>query len=164
MRKTTVIYLLTGSNIEPRLENVNRAEVLIARHIGSIIRKSSIYQSPPWGFDAETFFLNQVICVSTHLTATEVLESILKIEKMMGRERSGKSYTSRNIDIDLLYYGQETLETSSLVIPHPRLHERRFTLQPLVEIAEDFIHPVLGKSNLELLRSCPDRSMLTLFK
>ncbi len=164
MQNTTVIYLLTGSNIEPRLENVNRAEALIARHIGKVIRKSSIYQSPPWGFDAETFFLNQVICVRTDLSATEVLQSILSIEKTMGRERSGKNYSSRNIDIDLLYYGQESHDTSYLVVPHPRLHERRFTLEPLVEIADSYIHPVLGKSNLELLKSCPDRSMVTLYK
>jgi 2-amino-4-hydroxy-6-hydroxymethyldihydropteridine diphosphokinase len=157
-------YLLLGSNIEPRTEYIEKAEMNIIRAVGKIIRKSEVYESGPWGFEAETLFLNRVLEVSTNLSPEMVLQNILAIEQEMGRERSPGTYTSRNIDIDILYFNNQVVENKFLSIPHPRLHQRRFTLLPLSEIAPGYIHPVLKMSNNELLDKCEDRSTVLKYK
>ena len=163
MPNASTTYLLAGSNIEPRVLSLVQAADLIGQLIGPIVDRSSVFESPPWGFEAQTLFLNQVLKVTTQLRAPDVLGGILEIERMMGRERAGTGYSSRAIDIDILYFGEEIIHTDNLVIPHPRLQERRFALAPLAEIAADFVHPILKMSNLDLLRSCPDPSAVTRF-
>ena len=158
MQSPTVTYLLTGSNIDPRMEYLHQARDLIAQRIGKVVKASSVYESTPWGFEAKNNFLNQVVCLHTGKTAEEVMEIILGIEREMGRERTGRGYASRTIDIDILYFDQEVIDSEMLTVPHPRIQERRFTLVPLVEIAAEFVHPGFHKSNLELLRSCNDPS------
>ena len=158
------IFLLTGSNIEPQHSFLRRAKIEIGKRVGHILKSSEIYKSAPWGFEAKTSFLNQVLLVHSGFEAEEVLDIILEIEKEMGRERFGTTYTSRNIDIDILYFGDEVYENEILQVPHPRLHLRRFTLIPLVEIAPKYIHPKCGMSNKKLLEECPDHSIVNKFK
>ncbi len=94
----------------------------------------------------------------------DLLNEVLQIEKSLGRTRRGSGYASRNIDIDILYFNDEIMELPGLIIPHPRLHERRFTLEPLVEVAPEFIHPLLGKTNSELLAQVSDSTEVRIFK
>ena len=150
------IFLLTGSSIEPRLVHLEKAVNEISLRVGTLVKKSSVYESEPWGFKAESAFLNQVIVVNSDKLPDEVLDELLSIERKMGRTRVGKGYSSRIIDIDILYYNDELINQENLVIPHPRIHMRRFTLEPLVELAPGFIHPLLNKTNEELLNDCND--------
>ncbi len=157
-------YLLLGSNIEPRDDFIREAIGLLKNKVGVIVGVSSVYESEPWGFQSDTRFLNCVVCIETDLAAVSLLESILLIEENMGRTRRGGGYTSRNIDIDILYFNEDIVNEPGLIIPHQRLHERRFALEPLAEIASGFKHPVLGKTNSELLEQVDDLSEVVKFK
>ena len=117
---------------------------------------SSIYETAAWGKTDQQNFLNQVIEISTNLSSTALLERILAIEKQIGRIRK-EMWGERIIDIDILYYANEVIKSQRLVIPHPYLHERRFTLEPLHEIAPNFVHPVFNKTTSSLLNECKDR-------
>jgi 2-amino-4-hydroxy-6-hydroxymethyldihydropteridine diphosphokinase len=160
---TNSLYLLTGSNIEPRLEFLDEANRLIETFIGAIMARSSVYESAPWGFEAPGRFLNQVVKVESEHEAEEVLSMVLGIERQMGRVRRNQGYESRVIDIDVLYFNDEVIKTGGLEIPHPRLHLRRFTLLPLTEIAGDFMHPSLQLSNKDLLTQCPEDPSIQIF-
>lgn len=156
MRNTKEVYLLTGSNIEPRNSYLMIASEKICDRIGELVGQSQIYESDPWGFDAEMAFLNQVLLIQTELSAENVLIEIMEIEKSMGRKRIDENYSSRTIDIDILYFDREVIHQDNLIIPHPRLHKRRFTLLPLVDIDKNFKHPVFQLTNNELLEMCED--------
>ncbi len=157
MQKLNQVFILTGSNTEPRQAAIELALKEIQAHLGEIVCVSSLYESEPWGFSANTNFLNQVLEVSTSLSAAEILQITQQIELALGRNKKSKSgYSSRIIDIDLLYYNSEIIETGELTIPHPRMHERKFTLLPLVEIAPDFMHPIKNESQKNLLAKCND--------
>lgn len=158
------VFLLTGSNIEPRISFLEKAENEIGHKVGDIIKRSKVYESEPWGFKDETSFLNRVLIVKTKLNPATVLKSVLEIEKEMGRSRVGKKYASRRIDIDILYYEEKVIQKEFLQIPHPRLRQRRFTLVPLVEIAPDFVHPVFKLNHQELLVNCDDRLIVNEYK
>ncbi len=151
-------YLILGSNIECRSSYLKKAISYIKSEIGQITKKSAVYESAPWGFEDNINFLNQIIIVSTQLTATELLKKIQEIEYTLGRKRIPGKYTSRTIDIDILFFNKEHICCDSLTIPHQRLHERKFTLLPLNELTPDFIHPVLNKSVKKLLSDCSDNS------
>ena len=157
-------YLLLGSNIEPRLGFLEEAEKRMSRVAGNVIKRSGVYESEPWGFSAETSFLNRVLLMQTILSPEELLRDILLVEMDMGRVRNGKGYTSRNIDIDILYYNDLIMSTDELVIPHPRLHFRRFALLPLAEIAPAYVHPLLLSTNEDLLQKCNDTTTVRKFK
>ncbi len=150
------VYLSLGSNLGDKIMNLNKAVLLISAKIGKLIQTSSIYETAPWGFKSEHSFYNQVILIETELKPDDVLNQILQIEKHIGRNRSTIQYESRVIDIDILFYENEIIHTENLTIPHPLIQERRFTLQPLAEIDEDYIHPLLNASILSLLNSCKD--------
>ncbi|NNL03583.1 MAG: 2-amino-4-hydroxy-6-hydroxymethyldihydropteridine diphosphokinase, partial [Eudoraea sp.] len=125
-----------------------------------ILEISGVYKSPSWGFDGEDF-LNACLSLETDKTPSEVLEILLKVEQEMGRQRSeGQGYQSRNIDIDLLFYKSEIIQTDELTVPHPQMHLRRFVLKPLADIAPQFYHPVLGKDTRNLLQECKDKTSL----
>lgn len=164
MQKETDVYLLTGSNIEPRMSFLQKAAEMIAEQIGIIKKQSAVYESEPWGFDADLTFLNQVVMVKSVLSAEEVLKNILDIEQKLDRTRVESGYASRTIDVDILYYGAEIINNEKLTIPHPRLQERNFTLKPLVEIAADYNHPVLQKTNKELLETTADTVHAWIYK
>lgn len=157
------VFLLLGSNLDDRLVMLHNAIEQISEYIGKVKVKSGIYESLPWGFEAETTFLNQVIIVESLLKPLEILEEIKQIEKEMGRVRTSETYESRTIDIDILFYNNEIIEFPELIIPHPQLHKRRFTLVPLAEIAELFLHPQLKKTIQQLLENCTDSSEVSIF-
>jgi 2-amino-4-hydroxy-6-hydroxymethyldihydropteridine diphosphokinase len=154
------VFLGLGTNLGNRESNLREAVKKTEEHIGRVLNTSSIYETPPWGFDAETDFLNMVIRVETDLSPSELLKSITTIETMLGRERDQDRYTSRVIDIDILFYDDLVSDEKGLKIPHRLLHERKFVLVPLCELAPDFIHPVLKKTMSVLLSECRDRSKI----
>lgn len=152
------VFLLIGGNLNDRFALIEISKKKITEKIGPIVKSSSIYETAPWGFNSNQNFLNQVILVSTRLAADELLKKCMEIETDLGRVRQSDNYTSRTMDIDIIFYNKEIVRTKNLVIPHERLHLRRFTLEPLVEIAPDFIHPIINKSLSLLLKGCKDNS------
>lgn len=152
------VFVLLGSNLGDRELLVHQACVMIGERCGEIVAQSGLYESEPWGFKAEHWFLNQVVKIVTSLSPDELMQSLLDIEKELGRDRSmpHDGYVSRPIDLDILYYGDKVIDTQMVTAPHPRLHQRRFTLLPLCDIAPDFMHPTLKKTNLQLLGECQD--------
>lgn len=155
------VYLLLGSNLTDREDCLSRARVNIAKDIGDIVKSSAIYESEPWGFETDSNFLNQVLLVETMLDPSQLLASILKIEKYLGRKRNGQNgYESRNIDIDILFYNHDIIDVPGLQIPHPRIQERLFTLIPVGEIDETFVHPLLQQTIQQLVLDCPDNGIV----
>lgn len=150
-------YLILGSNIGNSLKILEKANALIQSNVGQIIKKSSIYESAAWGNENQPNFLNQALCVSTKLSATVLLKSLLEIEEQLGRVRDGSKWMARIIDIDILFYNTDSIVTEELKIPHPYIHERRFVLMPMQEIASEFVHPQHKKSITQLLVECPDK-------
>ncbi|MBS3769953.1 MAG: 2-amino-4-hydroxy-6-hydroxymethyldihydropteridine diphosphokinase [Bacteroidales bacterium] len=152
--------LLLGSNLGPRYKKLEDACDLIGKHAGKITKHSSVYESEPWGFQDENKFLNQVVFIETSLEPGALLRTLQDLEDKLGKKRTSQeeSYSSRTIDIDILFYHNEIIETGELSIPHKLLHRRKFTLLPLSEIAGNLIHPVFNKTILQLLAECPDDS------
>jgi len=128
---------------------------LIIKDVGKIIECSSIYETAPWGVHEQPTFLNQVISIKTSYSPEELLDILLNIEVKMGRKRYRK-WDSRLIDIDILFYENQIISTNRLILPHPEIENRRFTLAPLSEIAADEIHPLLNKTIEELLKETRD--------
>jgi 2-amino-4-hydroxy-6-hydroxymethyldihydropteridine diphosphokinase len=158
------VYLGLGSNLGKRESNLAEACAMIEKHIGQIVKSSSFYETEPWGFNSDDRFLNTVIESETKLSPSGVLETILKIETFLGRRRSEEQYSSRVIDIDILFYEDLIIDEVSLKIPHPHLHKRMFVLVPLCEIAPQLIHPVFNKSIASMVESCEDRSKVRKYK
>ena len=149
-------YLLLGSNIGDRENNLTLAIEKIQEHAGPIVRQSSIYQTKAWGIEDQEDFLNQVVVIETDLSPKDLLEVILNIEINMGRIRKQK-WGARLIDIDILFYDNLVHDTKELRIPHPGIPDRRFTLEPLAEINPDGVHPILKKTLSSLLESSQDK-------
>ena len=144
---------MLGSNIGDRNENLRLARSQLALHCGRISKQSGVYLSKSWGVDQQRDYYNQVLELSTTQAPARLLDCILEIESNLGRVRE-KKWSSRIIDIDILFYQQSVIELPVLQIPHPRLAERNFTLVPLMEIAPQFIHPTFAVTIEELyLRS-----------
>ena len=136
-------------------EKFERLFSLLQSRVGEIVRKSSYYQSDAWGFESEHIFINIALCLQTELSPFELLKETQSIEKELGRtEKTNNHYQDRTMDIDIIFYAQEIIKTPDLEIPHPKMHLRDFVLNPLNEIAADFMHPVLGKKVRELLILC----------
>jgi len=150
-----VTHLLLGSNVGDRKKNIDKARSLVDERIGKVLKQSKIYQTEPWGERDQEDFLNQALEINTKLKPKKVLEKIAEIEKLMDREETYK-WGPREIDIDILMYEDEMICEMDLTIPHPFLHERKFTLIPLSEIAPDLYHPIMGASILDLLLDCED--------
>ena len=158
------VYLLIGSNKGNRLSFLEEARKKIAQQIGLVLKCSSLYETEPWGFEDECLFLNQCLMVKTSLEPYEILECIRNIELQSGRERKSGVYENRNLDIDIIFYDDKIINKENLKIPHPLLHERKFTLVPLAEINPDLIHPVFHQTISELLSKCADNKMVVLYK
>lgn len=164
--KNNSVALLAGGNQGDRVATLMKAVTEIGRRIGTVSLLSSLFETEPWGFEAEQRFLNQALVVDTDMTAQEVLKEALQIEKELGRKRgvqpsSGdgqqtKTYQSRPIDIDLIFYNSSIIEEPDLQLPHPRMHLRRFVLTPLAEIIPHYQHPKFRKSVRKMLEECND--------
>jgi 2-amino-4-hydroxy-6-hydroxymethyldihydropteridine diphosphokinase len=151
------VYLLIGGNMGERMANLAAARNKINIDCGRITASSSIYETEAWGYKEQPAFLNQALAIETTLEAEKLMKEILKIEMALGRKRE-IPLGPRIIDIDIIYFNEEIVETEIVSIPHPRLAERNFVLMPLVEIAPNYIHPVFNKTNALLLKECGDSS------
>lgn len=161
MGKKHKVYLSLGSNLGNRLANLQKAIFQIQRQVGKVLDISSVYENPAVGFEGDEF-LNICISVLTPLNPKALLDNLLGIEQDFGRIRSqGDGYSSRTLDIDIIYYNQEVINTENLVIPHPQMQNRNFVLKPLSDIAPQFYHPLFHKDTRNLLQECRDKSKLT---
>lgn len=149
-------YLSLGSNLGDRSAYLEKAIREIADRLGEVERVSRTYESPSWGYRSANNYYNCCLVLRTSQGAEEVMKGLLEIETAMGRSRAGGGYADRVIDLDLLLYDRLVTDKEALQIPHPRMEERRFVLQPLAEIAPELLHPVSGLTILELLKQCPD--------
>ena len=148
-------YILIGGNLGDRAAYLEQAVKEIEALCGSITRISSIYETAAWGNTKQPAFYNQAIQLTTLLPPETLLEQLLAIEIEMGRVRTQK-YGPRTIDLDILMIDDKVIDTPALTIPHPQLHNRRFALLPLTEIAPSLHHPVLDKTVSGLLENCTD--------
>lgn len=149
------VFFLLGANLGEPLAQLRDAATALEKRVGTIKKTSSVYASAAWGVEDQPTFLNQVLLISTPLSAREVLQEIQQIENDLGRVRLQK-WGARIIDIDILYYNNDVVDEEDLRIPHPYIAQRRFTLLPLVEIAPNYVHPAGQETNQELLQSCED--------
>ncbi|MBI5217948.1 MAG: 2-amino-4-hydroxy-6-hydroxymethyldihydropteridine diphosphokinase [Bacteroidia bacterium] len=150
------IYLLLGGNTRNRFYYLKKTEALIEYHVGKIIQRSSVYETQPWGFESDNYFLNQAVLIETSLSPLQLLQNIHEIELLLGRRREHLPFEDRTIDIDILFYGDMIIHSPGLTIPHKQLHNRRFAITPLAEIDENLIHPVFNKTIGRLLEECDD--------
>lgn len=157
------VLILLGGNEGDTPHFFRKAIEIFERKAGRIVVVSSLYESIPWGFEAERNFLNCVVELETALEPETLLEILLGIETELGRKRpEGNGYASRPIDIDILFVEDFVIDSDTLKVPHPRLHLRRFTLMPLNELWTGWYHPVLEKTVGELLQDCEDEGMVKL--
>ncbi|SHL84779.1 2-amino-4-hydroxy-6-hydroxymethyldihydropteridine diphosphokinase [Flavobacterium xinjiangense] len=159
MKSQHQVVLSLGSNQGNRLENIENCLQLIHQEVGTVIKVSRLYESPAWGFESDAFY-NCVAVIHTTNSAQKVLNQVLKVEKKSGRVRSNKlGYQSRIIDVDLISFDEEIIDSEKLQIPHPLMQNRKFVLLPIQDLNLDWKHPVLKKTISELLESSPDQSV-----
>ncbi len=152
-----IVYLGLGSNLGQRARSLEKSVERIAE-LARVEKKSSIYETEPWGLKEQPNFLNQVVKARTRLAPLELLSALKDIEKTMGRKKSVKN-GPRLIDLDILFYDDLVMKTDSLTIPHPLLTQRAFVLVPLNEIAPDHLHPVEGRKIREFYKSIDHHSV-----
>ena len=157
------IYLLTGTNLGIKPDNLSRAKSYINRLVGPIHRESSIYETAAWGFENQENFLNQALMLKSEIFPEKLLVLLKKIEQTMGRAGTVK-WGPRAIDIDILFVGNSVIETENLCVPHRNLQRRNFALIPLTEIAPELFHPVLKKTVTQLLMKCGDENWVKIFE
>jgi 2-amino-4-hydroxy-6-hydroxymethyldihydropteridine diphosphokinase len=162
MQKRKIYVLLGGNSGEATRRAFANVIQFIEATFGEVLRLSSVYKSPAWGYASANPYYNQVVYFKSDKLASTILELLLKEEQHNGRERRSdhEGYADRIIDVDILYLDREVIATAQLEVPHPRLHLRRFTLLPLVEVAPEFVHPVFKKTNKELLERCGDDALV----
>ncbi len=157
------VYLSLGSNLGDKESNLIKAIENIYSQIGVISAVSSIYESDAWGFESQNSFYNIALLVETKLNITDLLISCQSIEKQLGRKNKTKnSYSDRILDIDILYFNNQITNFDNLHVPHPRIYERQFVLQPMREIAADFIDPIKKESISEMQEKCMDSNKIRL--
>jgi 2-amino-4-hydroxy-6-hydroxymethyldihydropteridine diphosphokinase len=152
---TQDVFIGSGSNLGDRLAELKKAVKQLSPEV-RVLKSSKVYETPPWGFEIQPAFLNQVLKTETDLDPFELLNYLKSIEEKMGRKATFR-YGPRSIDLDILFYDRLIISSEALQIPHPMIAERAFVLVPMSEIAPDFIHPMLGKSISELAQ-CVDSS------
>lgn len=148
-----IAYLALGTNIGNRRRNMITAAALLAERVGDVLALSGFYETEPWGFQSENTFLNAALRLETSLSPLELLKATQQIEAEMGRtQKSNGTYHDRIIDIDILLYDDLILQTPELTLPHPLMRDRRFVMEPLLEIAPIVVHPVFKKTIVSLIR------------
>ena len=153
-----------GSNLGNRVDNVFNAINLLNNASIKVLKISKLYETEPWGFESENWFLNAACLVNTSLSPFELLLSLQNIEKNLGRtQKTITSYSSRTIDLDIIFYENLIINTHELIIPHPRLHLRNFVLYPLNDIVPDWQHPVLKLTVKQLLKKSKDNSKIYIY-
>jgi len=151
------VYLLLGSNLGNRQEYLYLAREALSHMAGDIVQASGVFETEAWGNAAdEPLYLNQAVLLSTTHSPATLIRQTLKIERCLGRHRGDEQYAARTIDIDIIFFNHIILDTSSLILPHPRMQLRRFVLEPLNEIASGFVHPGFNQSITTLLQVCDD--------
>ncbi|MEP2281133.1 2-amino-4-hydroxy-6-hydroxymethyldihydropteridine diphosphokinase [Maribacter sp.] len=154
-------FLSIGSNLGNRKLLLQKAIFEIGKIAGEIRQVSAIYETPSWGFEGEDF-LNACLELQTLLSPEDLLAKLLAIETDFGRERNeSDSYQSRTLDIDIIYYERDIINTENLTVPHPKMQERKFILKPLADITPQFYHPIFNKDTRNLLQECKDKSTIT---
>jgi 2-amino-4-hydroxy-6-hydroxymethyldihydropteridine diphosphokinase len=156
-------FLILGGNVGDRAAILQEAEFLLEENEIIVKQTSSVYETAAWGMENASEFLNKVVEVETKLDPHELLECCLNVEKRLGRTRTSVTYESRTIDIDILFFNTEVIQSPSLTIPHPRMHSRRFALLPMMEINADYQHPSLQKTIKELVNICTDTTEVRKF-
>lgn len=157
VRHTVIIGL--GSNKGDRFASLSRALAMLREEAGDIIASSSVWETEPWGFEADEQFLNTVVLLETDKHPRQLMQLFRSVEGRMGRKRNkGGTYESRIIDLDILLWEDRVISMPGLEVPHPRIAGRRFVLEPLAEVAPGAVHPVTGLTAKDMLDLCDDRS------
>jgi 2-amino-4-hydroxy-6-hydroxymethyldihydropteridine diphosphokinase len=162
MNMEHTLYLSLGTNLGDRAANLKQAIASLPPQM-TVKTKSEVYETPPWGYTEQESFLNQAVKAVTYLDPEPLLKHLKRLEVALGRKATFR-YGPRLIDIDILFYDDLVLETASLVIPHPHVHERGFVLMPLMDIAPDLVHPVTGRSVREMIALCDTKGILPYVK
>jgi len=164
MKSQHQVVLSIGSNQGNRLENIENCIRLIHQEVGTVIRVSRLYETPPWGFKSDAFY-NCALLLHTHSSAQKILNQVLKVEKQLGRIRSDQQgYQSRIIDVDLIVFDDEIIDSEKLQIPHPHMQNRNFVLLPMQDLKLNWKHPVFQKTISELIAITPDDSVCTIIQ
>jgi 2-amino-4-hydroxy-6-hydroxymethyldihydropteridine diphosphokinase len=155
-----LVYLSLGTNMGDRKLNIELAYAMITQSTGTIRQKSSLYETPPWGFESTSNFINTVVLLETYLDLEELFKRLKQIEKEIGRTKTANSttYEDRIIDIDILDFNGKISHSDELTVPHPRIEMRNFVLIPLAEIAPNWIHPLLKRPVNKLILNLNDQS------
>jgi deoxyguanosine kinase len=160
MELQATVYISIGTNLGDKKQNITECIKAIHLSIATVVSVSGLYESPSWGFEAPDFY-NCVVKLHSQKSATKLLKQFQKLERDFGREKTvTDTYSSRIIDIDIISYNSEVLDTEALVLPHPQLQHRNFVLEPLQEIAPEWVHPILHESVTALLQKCTDDSAI----
>jgi 2-amino-4-hydroxy-6-hydroxymethyldihydropteridine diphosphokinase len=154
-----IIGLGLGSNLGDRAEMLRKAIGFLGNSAFENIQLSKVYETEPWGFVTENSFLNMVLTAQTTFSPSQLLEEIIRIEQILGRVRVENQYSDRPIDLDILFYGSQSFKDSQLEIPHPRMHSRRFVLEPLRDINPMWQHPITGVFIEDLIEKCTDNPL-----
>jgi 2-amino-4-hydroxy-6-hydroxymethyldihydropteridine diphosphokinase len=154
-KRNNKVVLSLGGNIGDVKQTLTDSIKLLEQYVGKVSEKSPLYRTKAWGVESQPDFLNQALVLFSRLSPEELLVACLDIESKLGRVRKQKWY-ERTIDIDILFYNDEIIDTSNLIIPHQYIHERNFVLYPLVDLLPDYKHPLIGLSMKELKKECKD--------
>lgn len=161
MKSQHQIVLSIGSNQGNRLENIESCIALIHQEVGTVIQVSKLYETPAWGFESDAFY-NCALLLHSTSSAQKILNQVLKVEKQLGRIRSQQEgYQSRIIDVDLIVFDDEIVDSEKLQVPHPLMQNRKFVLMPMQDLKLNWKHPVFQKSVTELIAVTPDDSVCT---
>ena len=162
MKSQNQVVLSLGTNQGNRLLNIEKAVEWIHQEVGTVIKTSKLYETPSWGFDGDAFY-NCALVLHSFSSAHKILDQILNIEKQLGRVRDATlEYQSRIIDIDLIAFNEEIIDTENLQVPHPLMQNRKFVLLPMLDLNLDWIHPVFLKKITDLFEVSPDQSVCTI--
>jgi 2-amino-4-hydroxy-6-hydroxymethyldihydropteridine diphosphokinase len=152
------VYLCIGGNLGDRAANLEETRMFIQFNMGEITGESPVYESDAWEMKGSPAFLNQVVRIETDLSPELLMREIGELEEFYGRKRSAQGYQDREMDVDILSFGNLVLGEPEITVPHPRLHLRKFVLVPLAALNPGWLHPVMGRTAAELLAVCEDHS------